>query len=51
MVETEARTILKETALRIIKAGKLTVKEVAEYSRLDIAEVQKLKRALIGVNQ
>lgn len=50
LIETEARAILKETALRMIKAGKLTVKEIAEYSGLDVAEVQKLK-SVAGVNQ
>lgn len=50
LIETEARAILKETALRMIKAGKLTVKEIAEYSGLDVAEVQKLK-SIEGLNQ
>ena len=49
LIETEARAILKETAIRMIRAGKLTVKEIAEYSGLDVAEVQKLK-SVAGVN-
>ena len=58
LIETEARTILnqgrkqgisqgisetrKETALRMLKVGKLTIEEIAEYSGLDIAEVEQL---------
>ena len=32
----------KETALRMLKAGKLTVEEIAEYSALSVAEVEQL---------
>lgn len=50
LLETEARTILnrgkneekKETALRMLKRGKLTLEEVAEYSGLSISEVRQL---------
>ena len=58
LIQTEARTILnrgisqgitqgisenkKETALRMLKAGKLTVEEIAEYSALSLAEVEQL---------
>ena len=50
LIETEARRILnkgisatkKETALRMLKRGKLTVEEIAEDSGLSIAEVEQL---------
>ena len=50
LIQTEARTILnrgisenkKETALRMLKVGKLTVEEIAEYSALRVAEVEQL---------
>lgn len=54
LIPTEARTILnrgrnqgidetkKETALRMLKAGKLTIEEIAEYSALSVAEVEQL---------
>ena len=50
LIQTEARTILnrgisetkKETALRMLKMGKLTVEEIAEYSALNVAEVEQL---------
>ncbi|EOS79446.1 hypothetical protein C817_02694 [Dorea sp. 5-2] len=50
LIQTEARTILnrgisetkKETALRMLKMGKLTVDEIAEYSALSVAEVEPL---------
>ena len=54
LIQTEARTILnrgisqgisetkKETALRMLKMGKLTVEEIAEYSALSVAEVEPL---------
>lgn len=54
LIETEARTILKqgksqgmneakrETALRMLKRGKLTFEEIAEDSGLSVAEVEKL---------
>ena len=46
LIKTEARTILneskKETALRRLKVGKLTVEEIAEYSALSVAEVEQL---------
>lgn len=50
LIETEARRILnkgisetkKETALRMLKRGKMTVGEIAEDSGLSIAEVEQL---------
>lgn len=54
LIETEARTILnqgknqgisqnqRETALRMLKRGKLTIEEIAEYSGLSITEVEQL---------
>ena len=54
LIQTEARTILnrgisqgisetkRETALRMLKMGKLTVEEIAEYSALSVAEVEQL---------
>ncbi len=50
LIQTEARTILnrgiseckKEIALRMLKVGKLTVEEIAEYSALSVAEVEQL---------
>ena len=58
LIQTEARTILnrgisqgisqgisenkKETALRMLKMGKLTVEEIAEYSALSVAKVEQL---------
>ena len=54
LIQTEARTILnrgisqgisetkKETALWMLKMGKLTVEEIAEYSALSVAEVEQL---------
>jgi len=51
LIETSARAILKETALRMLKDGKLSSEKIAEYSGLDIAEVQKLGKTLIGANQ
>ena len=58
LIQTEARTILnrgisqgisqgrnkgkKETALRMLKVGKLTVEEIAEYSALSVAEIEQL---------
>ena len=46
LIQTEARTILneskKETALRMLKMGKLTVEEIAECSALSVAEVEQL---------
>lgn len=46
LIKTEARTILneskKETALRMLKVGKLTVEEIGEYSALSVAEVEQL---------
>ncbi len=50
LIETEARTILnkgkdeakKETALRMLKDGELSIDKVAKYSGLDIAEVELL---------
>ncbi len=34
----------KEIALRMLKAGKLTVEEIAEYSALSVAEVEQLAK-------
>lgn len=54
LIQTEARTILnrgisqgisetkKETALRMLKMGKLTIEEIAECSELSVAEVEQL---------
>ena len=50
LIETEARRILnkgisetkKETALRMLKRGKMTVEEIAEDSGLSVAEVEQL---------
>ncbi len=50
LIETEARTILnkgkdeakKETALRMLQDGELPIEKIAEYSGLDIAEVEML---------
>lgn len=50
LIETEARTILnrgkkeakKETALRMLKRGKLTLEEIAEDTGLSISEVREL---------
>lgn len=50
LLETSARKILnqgisqaqRETALRMLKMGKLTVEEIAECSGLSVAEVEKL---------
>ena len=50
LIQTEARTILnrgisetkKETALRMLKMGKLTAEEIVEYSALSVAEVEQL---------
>lgn len=54
LIETEERTILntgkqegrEETALRMLKAGKLPAEEIAEYSGLDIEQVEQLVRAV-----
>ena len=51
LIETEARRILnkgisetkKETALRMLKRGKMTVEEIAEDSGLSVAEVEQLE--------
>ena len=50
LLETEARTILnrgkdeakKETALRMLKDGELSIDKIAKYSGLDVAEVELL---------
>lgn len=59
LIETEARTILnqgkiqgidqakKETALRLLEMGKLTIKEVAEATGLSISEVEHLKQQIM----
>ena len=58
LIETEARKILnqgktqgisetkKQTALRMLKMGKLTIEEIAECSELNIAEVEQLASEL-----
>ncbi|HBI62921.1 MAG TPA: hypothetical protein DDY31_17240 [Lachnospiraceae bacterium] len=50
MIETSARTILnqgisqnqRETALRMLKRGKMTIQEIAEDTGLNVAEVEQL---------
>ena len=50
LIETEARRILnkgmneaqKETALRMLKRGKMTIQEIAEDTGLNEAEVERL---------
>ncbi len=50
LIETEARRILnkgmneaqKETALRMLKRGKMTIQEIAEDTGLNVAEVEQL---------
>ena len=50
LIETEARTILnkgkdeakKETALRMLQDGELSIDKIAKYSGLDVAEVELL---------
>lgn len=42
LIETKAKGILKETAIRMLKKGKLTIEEIAEYSGLTVAEVEQL---------
>lgn len=51
LIETEAKAILRETALRMLKRGKLTIEEIAEDSGLDVAEVQRLRKMLVEVKQ
>ncbi len=51
MIETSARAILKETALRMLKRGKMTVEEIAEDTGLSVTEVQRLRKTLIGATQ
>jgi len=62
LIETEARIILnqginqgkilgmdeanKKTAARMLKTGKFTIEEVAEYCELTIAEVEQLAENL-----
>lgn len=46
LIETKAKAILKETALRMLKRGKLTIEEIAEDSGLSIAEVKQLAASL-----
>ena len=54
LIETQARTILnqginqnkRETALRMLKRGKLTINEIAEDSGLSVAEVEQLKKQI-----
>ena len=55
LIETEARTILnrgkdegrnenkKETALRMLRDGVLPIEKIAEYSGLDVAEIEQLE--------
>ncbi len=50
LIETEARTILKQginqtkknTALKMLKRGKMSIEEIAEDSGLSVAEVEQL---------
>ena len=50
LIETSARTILnqgisqnqRETALKLLKRGKLTVEEIAEDTGLSVSEVEQL---------
>ena len=50
LIETSARTILnqgisqnqRETALRMLKRGKMTIEEIAEDTGLSVAEVEQL---------
>ena len=46
LIETSARRLRNETerniALRMLKRGKLTIEEIAEYSGLSVAEVEQL---------
>ena len=50
LIETTARRLKNEaenetkrkTALRMLKTGKLTIEEIAEYSELSVAEVERL---------
>ena len=50
LLETEARTILnrgkdeakKETALRMLQDGELSIDKIAKYSGLDVAEIEQL---------
>ncbi len=51
LIETSARAILKETALRMLKRGKMTVGEIAEDTGLSLAEVQRLRKTLDEVTQ
>ena len=52
LLETEARTILnrgkdeakKETALRMLQDGELSIDKIAKYSGLDVAEIEQLER-------
>ena len=50
LIETSARTILnqgisqnqRETALKLLKRGKLTIEEIAEDTGLSVSEVEQL---------
>ncbi len=52
LIETEARTILnqgisetkKQTALKLLKRGKQTIKEIAEDTGLSVTEVERLAK-------
>ena len=56
LMETRARTILnkgisqginqnqRETALRMLKRGKMTIEEIAEDTSLSVAEIEQLAR-------
>ncbi len=50
LIETEARRIKnenkKETALRMLQDGELSIDKIAKYSELDIAEVERLAESL-----
>ena len=57
LLETSARTILnqgisqnqRETALRMLKRGKMTIEEIAEDTGLSVAEVEQLAEKPMGV--
>ncbi len=61
LIETSARTILnqgisqgisqnqRETALRMLKRGKMTVQEIAEDTGLSTVEVEQLSGSLCSV--
>ncbi len=54
LIETEARIILnqgmdearKKTAVRMLKTGKFTIEEIAEYCELTVTDVEQLAENL-----